>query len=114
MQINMHEAKSQLSRLVQAVLDGEEVIIARNGAPVVQITKYAPTKVQRKPGAWEGKLWLAEDWDSPETNRTINDKLQSSVLFPAEPETYAVNEPQRPYRVTAKKLPAKRVAKPKS
>ena len=111
MQINMHEAKSQLSRLVQAVLDGEEVIIARNGAPVVRITKYAPAKIQRKPGAWEGKLWLADDWDSPGTNRMINEKLQNSVLFPAEPATYAVNEPRRPYRVTPKKRPAKRGAK---
>ena len=113
MQVNMHDAKSQLSKLVQAVLNGEQVVIARNGAPVVQITKYAPTKIKRKPGAWEGKLWLADDWDSPATNRMINEKLQSSVLFPAEPETYAVNAPQRPYRATPKQRPAKCGAKPK-
>ena len=37
MQVNMREAKSQLSKLVQAVLDGEQVVIARNGSPVVQL-----------------------------------------------------------------------------
>jgi antitoxin (DNA-binding transcriptional repressor) of toxin-antitoxin stability system len=111
MQINMHEAKSQLSKLVQAALDGEEVIIARNGAPVVQITKFIPAKIKRKPGAWEGTLWLADDWDSTETNRMINDQLQRSVLFPAEPVAYAVNEPQRPYKVTPKKRAAMRGVK---
>lgn len=113
MQINMHEAKSQLSKLVQAALDGEEVIIARNGAPVVRITKFIPAKIKRKPGAWEGKLWLADDWDSPETNRMINEKLQNSALFPAEPETYSVNEPQRPYKVAPKERTAKRGVKRK-
>ena len=113
MQINMHEAKSQLSKLVQAALDGEEVIIARNGAPVVQLVKHTPVKVKRKPGAWEGKIWLADDWDSPETNRKINAMMENSVLFPAEPEKHATNEPRRPYKVTPKKRTAKRGIKRK-
>ena len=73
MQINMHEAKSQLSKLVQAALDGEEVIIARNGAPVVQLIKHTPVKIKRKPGSLKGQIWLAADWDSPETKRIINE-----------------------------------------
>ena len=47
MQVNMHDAKTRLSKLVQAALDGEEVVIARNGKPVARITRYAPARSWR-------------------------------------------------------------------
>ena len=114
MQINMHEAKSQLSKLVQAALDGEEVIIARNGAPVVQLIKYTPVKAKRNPGAWAGKIWIADDWDSPETNQRISAMLESSPLFPAEPDKHTVNEPKSAYKATPKKRPLRRTVKPRA
>ena len=52
MQVNVLEAKTQLSKLVKAALDGEEVIIARNGEPMV---KLVPMKKPRKLGGW-GRL----------------------------------------------------------
>lgn len=99
MQVNMHDAKTQLSKLVQAVLDGEEVILARNGEAVVQITKYTPIKHKRKPGSLKGKIWLADDWDSPETNRIINEMMMKTRIFPDEPDPHAVNEPVHVYEV---------------
>lgn len=97
MQLNMLEAKSQLSRLVQAALDGREVIIARNGEPVARITPYAPARPKRKPGAWKGKMWLAGDWDSPETNRMLQKLMEDAPVFPGEQPAPSVQEPAAPY-----------------
>ena len=102
MQVNMHDAKTHLSKLVQAVLDGEEVILARNGEAVVQITKYTPVKHKRKPGSLKGKIWLADDWDSPETNRMINEMMMNTRIFPDEPDPHAVNEPAQAYEVSSR------------
>ena len=60
--VNMHEAKSQLSRLVQEVLDGNRVRIARNGKPVVEL-KIIDDDVIRVPGTMAGKIWVSEDFD---------------------------------------------------
>jgi antitoxin (DNA-binding transcriptional repressor) of toxin-antitoxin stability system len=60
--VNMHEAKSQLSRLVQEVLDGHRVRIARNGKPVVEL-KIIDDDVIRVPGTMAGKIWVSEDFD---------------------------------------------------
>lgn len=114
MQVNMHEAKTRLSKLVQAVLDGEEVILARNGEPVVQITRYTPVKPKRKPGSLKGKIWLADDWDSPETKRMINEMMSPKSLFPDEPVALAAREPRKPYRIAAKKRTAPKPAKRKA
>ena len=63
-QVNMHEAKTHLSALVQEVLAGGEVVIARAGKPLVQIVPYSGRKKPRKPGRWKGKLWVADDFDA--------------------------------------------------
>jgi prevent-host-death family protein len=75
MKVNMLEAKSQLSKLVKAAVEGQEVIIASNGVPMVKLVKIEPRKIARKPGAWRGLPPAAEDWDSPEFNRQIADEL---------------------------------------
>ena len=111
MQVNMHEAKSRLSKLVQSVLDGEEVVIARNGVPVVRLTRLAPQQPKRKPGAWKGKIWFADDWDSPETNRMINEMMMKTRIFPDEPDPHAVNEPTRAYEVAPIKRSARKTSK---
>ena len=108
MQVNMHEAKTHLSKLVQAVLDGEQVILARNGEAVVQITKYTAVKPKRKPGSLKGKIWLADGWDSPETNRMINHMMIPKNIFPDEPVALSVREPQTPYVVTLRKPAAQK------
>jgi prevent-host-death family protein len=63
--VKMHEAKSQLSRLVKDVHDGEEVIIARGNKRVAKLVPYAETKPIRKPGYLKGKLTVADDFDAP-------------------------------------------------
>lgn len=75
MQCNMLEAKSQLSKLVQAALAGEDVIIANKGVPVVRLVKIGARRVARKPGAWAGLPKAKADWDAPATNRAIADSL---------------------------------------
>ena len=60
--INIHKAKTHLSKLIQQVLEGEEVVIAKYGKPLVRLEAYHPTR-QRTPGAWKGKVWIADDFD---------------------------------------------------
>lgn len=59
----MHEAKTHLSRLVDDVANGEEVVIAKAGKPVAKLVAIAPERKLRKPGGWEGKVWMADDFD---------------------------------------------------
>jgi prevent-host-death family protein len=66
--VNMHEAKTHLSKLVERVQKGEEIIIAKAGKPVAKIVPYRDemaSKQQRQPGLLAGKIWLAEDWEAP-------------------------------------------------
>ncbi len=63
-QVNMHEAKSNLSALVEEVLEGGEVVIARAGKPLARLVAYTPRKEPRKPGRWKEKLWVADDFDA--------------------------------------------------
>ena len=73
MQVNILEAKTNFSQLLAAVAAGEEVIIANRGKPVAMLTPI-PSKPHRTTGfgALAGKMWVADDWDSPETNAAIN------------------------------------------
>jgi antitoxin (DNA-binding transcriptional repressor) of toxin-antitoxin stability system len=70
MQVNMLDAKSKLSSLVAAALQGEEVILARDGVPVAKIVKYDRPKV-RAPGAWRGLVPVSADWNTPATNAEV-------------------------------------------
>lgn len=81
MQCNMLEAKNQLSKLVQAALAGEDVVIANNGVPVVRLVKVGMQDFTRKPGAWSGLPKPKADWDSPATNAAIADALTGDNLL---------------------------------
>ncbi|HEX5239815.1 MAG TPA: type II toxin-antitoxin system prevent-host-death family antitoxin [Candidatus Limnocylindrales bacterium] len=70
-QVNIHDAKTHLSRLVERVEAGEEIVLARAGRPVARLVPYVARREPRRPGAWEGQLWLAPDWDSPEVNAEV-------------------------------------------
>jgi prevent-host-death family protein len=61
--VNMHEAKSTLSRLVERALAGEEIVIARSGEPLVRLVPVVRRNKPRQPGKWRGKLWIADDFD---------------------------------------------------
>jgi prevent-host-death family protein len=69
--VNIHEAKTHLSRLIERVEAGEEIMLARAGRPVARIVPFRPKREPRTPGILKGKIWLAPDWDSPEVNAEI-------------------------------------------
>ena len=60
--VNMHQAKSDLSRLVARAIEGDEVIIARRGQPVARLV---PVRQPRKLGLDRGKWWISPDFDDP-------------------------------------------------
>ena len=61
--INVHEAKTHLSRLLQRVEQGEEIVIGRAGTPAARLIPYRPTRGPRQGGQWKGKVWMADDFD---------------------------------------------------
>jgi prevent-host-death family protein len=61
--VNMHEAKTHLSKLVQEAAAGQEIVIARAGDPVAKLVPYTRPATPRVPGGWEGKVWMAPDFD---------------------------------------------------
>lgn len=63
--VNVHEAKTQLSRLLQAVEAGEEVVIARAGLPVARLVGFASQAPRRRFGMLAGQFTVPEDFDAP-------------------------------------------------
>lgn len=63
MQVNTHEAKTQLSKLLERAAAGEEIIIAKAGRPMARLVAYRPMKQKRRPGQWRGEVWMAPDFD---------------------------------------------------
>ncbi len=63
--LNIHEAKTHLSRLLNRVVSGEEVIIARGGKAVAKLVPIEEPKQDRVAGLDAGKIWIAEDFDAP-------------------------------------------------
>lgn len=74
MEVNIHHAKTNLSRLIQQAENGEEIIIARAGKPAVRLVPIAKKKSRKSLlGSGIGKVWISDDFDSPETNKEIED-----------------------------------------
>jgi prevent-host-death family protein len=63
--VNIHEAKTHLSKLVDEVASGQETVIAKAGKPVARLVPYGKNKPERKPGFLKGKLHTPEDFDAP-------------------------------------------------
>lgn len=63
--VNVHEAKTQLSRLLERVLQGEEVVIARHGKPVARLVAFSEGAARRTPGSAKGRVELSPDFDEP-------------------------------------------------
>jgi prevent-host-death family protein len=64
--LNIQQAKTHLSRLVEQAMAGEEIIIAKAGRPCVQLTPCVPETKPRVLGGWQGKLRIAPDFDAPD------------------------------------------------
>jgi len=61
--INIHEAKTHLSQIIERVAAGESVIIGKAGKPMAVLSPYASIQKPRKPGRMKGKIELAPDFD---------------------------------------------------
>lgn len=64
-QVNIHEAKTHLSRLLRRVTSGEEIVISRAGKPVARLVAVAEPPRPRELGRDRGKIWIADDFDAP-------------------------------------------------
>jgi prevent-host-death family protein len=69
--VNIHEAKTHLSRLVERAAAGEEIVVAKAGRPMAKLVPYEKPKEPRQLGGWEGRVWIADDFDEedPEITR---------------------------------------------
>ena len=86
---NIHEAKTHLSRLLERVAGGEEIIIARAGKPVARLVPFKESlKPNRKPGSLKGKIWISPDFDK-------EDK-EIEALFYASPIEPSLRHPRAP------------------
>jgi prevent-host-death family protein len=63
-QVNIYDAKTRLSQLVDRAAAGEEIIIARGGRPAARLVPLAPP-VERKPGRMRGRIRIGRDFDAP-------------------------------------------------
>ncbi len=67
--VDIQQAKTHLSRLVEEAAGGEEIVIAEHNRPVARLVALEPSPrprpPPRKPGGWEGRLWMADDFDAP-------------------------------------------------
>lgn len=70
MTLNLYDAKTQLSSLVDMAAAGEEIIIAKNGTPMAKLVAFKPG-VKRKPGRLKGKVWISPDFDAPMTEEEL-------------------------------------------
>lgn len=61
--VNIYDAKTRLSKLISEVEGGAEITISRNGRPVARLVPYRTATPDRKPGAWRGKVMIADDFD---------------------------------------------------
>ena len=82
MKVNMHEAKSQLSKLGELAWQGEDIVIAKAGKPYLSLAPYREARKQRKPGRLKDQISIAPDFDA--TPQETIDAFYESKLFPGE------------------------------
>ena len=70
-QVNMHEAQSQLSQLAERAWHGDTVVIVKDGEPYLNLLPHIDTPPVRKPGSLKGKTWMSTDFD-----KTPNDVIE--------------------------------------
>jgi len=63
--VNIHEAKTHLSKLLEEVSKGKDVVIAKSGKPMAKLTGLSPVRPVRKPGFLKGKIKIADNFDAP-------------------------------------------------
>jgi len=71
--VNVHEAKTHLSRLLERVAKGEEIVLAKAGRPVARLVPILPEVRERAPGNARGDVWGAPDFDAPLPDEVLKD-----------------------------------------
>ncbi len=61
--VNVYEAKTHLSRLLEQAAAGEEIVIAKAGKPLARLIPYQEQEHPREPGYWRGRVHIADDFD---------------------------------------------------
>jgi prevent-host-death family protein len=65
MLVNIHEAKTHFSKFINQALKGEEIVIAKDGKPLIRLVPYTEETEVRKGGQFKGLIQISEDFDSP-------------------------------------------------
>jgi prevent-host-death family protein len=71
--VNIYEAKTRLSQLVDKAASGEDVVVSRNGRPLVRITRLDPPQRRIRFGLLEGKVQVPADFDAPLSDAVLAD-----------------------------------------
>jgi prevent-host-death family protein len=82
--VNIHLAKTRLSKLVELVADGEEIVVTKAGKPIARLVAYLPKRQPRRPGIMRGKIRIKKNFNEP---------LPKGYSYQASIKRYA---PQRP------------------
>jgi prevent-host-death family protein len=77
MTLNLYEAKTQLSALVDQAAAGAEIIIAKNGKPMAKLVPLRD-RPRRKPGRFKDKIWMSDDFDAPMPD--VIDAFENSTI----------------------------------
>jgi prevent-host-death family protein len=83
--VNMHEAKTHLSKLVERVEGGEEIVISRAGKPAAMLVPMPAQKAGRRPlGLWRGQIRMPSEEEWAEMDREIAEAIEEGEIFPGE------------------------------
>jgi prevent-host-death family protein len=77
---NIHDAKTNLSKLLDAAMRGEEVVIARAGKPLVRLVPVEEEKLPRPRGVWKDQGWMAPDEEMEKVDEEIARLFNESKL----------------------------------
>lgn len=80
--VNIHEAKTHLSRLLRRVSEGEEIVIARANRPIARLVPFEALRSPRVPGRDKGRLHVADDFDAPLPADVMDDVYAETSLSP--------------------------------
>ncbi|MEK9200868.1 MAG: type II toxin-antitoxin system prevent-host-death family antitoxin [Patescibacteria group bacterium] len=80
LQVNTHQAKSQLSRLIDLALAGEKIVIARAGKPKIDLVPHKAPLKPRVAGKFKGKIWMSDDFD--DESDEINEMFYGGAIEP--------------------------------
>ena len=82
MRVNMHAAKSQLSRLAALAWEGEQIVICKAGRPWLRLVPYEGCTETRQLGGLEGQIWMSDDFDKEDDELVA--AIERSSIYPDE------------------------------